>query len=129
MKAVVLAGGKGTRLRPYTAVLPKPLVPVDDTPILEIILRQLGRAGITGVTIGEVGRAVIDLCGNGARLVRDERRVRPASSEVMRLVCDSTKLRTRAGWRPRVGLRDGLERTVRFVARHLGEYKADLYAV
>jgi len=82
-----------------------------------------------GVTIGEVGRAVIDLCGNGARLVRDEQRVRPVSSEVMRLVCDSSKLRARAGWRPRVGLHDGLERTVRFVARHLNEYKADLYAV
>ena len=82
-----------------------------------------------GVAIDEVGRAIIDLCGNGARLVRDEQRVRPASSEVMRLVCDSSKLRRSTGWRPRVALREGLERTVQFVARHLGEYKADLYTV
>lgn len=82
-----------------------------------------------GVAIGEVGRAIIDLCGNGARLVRDKQRVRPASSEVMRLVCDSSKLRQRTGWRPRVALHEGLERTLEFVSRHLGEYKADLYAV
>ena len=38
MRAVILAGGQGTRLRPYTTVLPKPLVPVGDRPILELIL-------------------------------------------------------------------------------------------
>ena len=40
-RAVVLAGGMGTRLRPYTVVLPKPLMPVGEYPILEIITRQL----------------------------------------------------------------------------------------
>jgi NAD dependent epimerase/dehydratase len=82
-----------------------------------------------GVAIGALGRTIIELCGNGARLVRDAQRVRPASSEVMRLVCDSSKLQARTGWRPRVALREGLERTVEFVARHLDEYKADLYNV
>ena len=82
-----------------------------------------------GVAIGEVGRTIIELCGNGARLVRDERRIRPEASEVTRLVCDSTKLRTRTGWRPDVTLREGLERTIEFVSQHLGEYKADLYNV
>lgn len=69
MKAVVLAGGKGTRLRPYTTVLPKPLVPVDDTPILEIILRQLGRAGITDVTItvGHLASLIESFFGDGGR--------------------------------------------------------------
>jgi len=42
MKAVILAGGKGTRLAPYTTVFPKPLMPVDGMPILEVIVRQLG---------------------------------------------------------------------------------------
>ena len=41
MKVVILAGGKGTRLKPYTTVFPKPLMPIGDKPILEIIIRQL----------------------------------------------------------------------------------------
>jgi NDP-sugar pyrophosphorylase family protein len=50
-RAVILAGGRGTRLRPYTTVLPKPLMPVGDQPILEIVIRQLARAGFDRVTI------------------------------------------------------------------------------
>jgi NDP-mannose synthase len=49
--AVILAGGRGTRLRPYTVTLPKPLVPVSDMPILEIIIRQLVAAGFRSATI------------------------------------------------------------------------------
>jgi NDP-mannose synthase len=50
-RAVVLAGGIGTRLRPYTIVLPKPLMPIGDYPILEVIIRQLMRHGFTHVTL------------------------------------------------------------------------------
>jgi len=49
--AVILAGGKGTRLRPYTIAMPKPLVPVGDYPILEIIIRQLSNKGFGRVII------------------------------------------------------------------------------
>ena len=51
MKAIVLAGGRGTRLAPYTKVLPKPLMPIGDMPILEILLRQMKKAGIDDVVI------------------------------------------------------------------------------
>ena len=51
MKAVVLAGGKGTRLAPYTKIFPKPLMPIGDMPILEVLLRQMRRAGVTDVTL------------------------------------------------------------------------------
>jgi NDP-sugar pyrophosphorylase family protein len=52
MKAVILAGGKGSRLAPYTKVLPKPLMPIgEDMPILEILLRQLKRFGVEEVTL------------------------------------------------------------------------------
>jgi len=50
-RAVILAGGKGTRLRPYTAVLPKPLMPLGDYSILEIIIRQLAGFGFTHITM------------------------------------------------------------------------------
>lgn len=64
MQAVILAGGKGTRLHPYTTVLPKPLVPIGDRPILELIMHQLSRAGFDQVDLcvghlGELMRAYL----------------------------------------------------------------------
>jgi NDP-sugar pyrophosphorylase family protein len=50
-RAVILAGGKGTRLRPYTVVLPKPLMPIGDYPILEVVIRQLAARGFEHITI------------------------------------------------------------------------------
>ena len=51
MQAVILAGGKGTRLHPYTKVFPKPLVPLGEEPILDTILRQLKHFGFTRITL------------------------------------------------------------------------------
>ena len=51
MKALILVGGKGTRLKPYTTTIPKPLLPVGDRPILEIILAQLKNCGITEIIL------------------------------------------------------------------------------
>lgn len=50
-RAVILAGGRGTRLRPYTVVLPKPLMPIGDYPILEVIVRQLAQQGFGHITM------------------------------------------------------------------------------
>lgn len=56
MKAVILAGGRGTRLAPYTKILPKPLMPISDMPILEVLLRQLKAVNIHEVilTVGHL---------------------------------------------------------------------------
>lgn len=51
MKAVILAGGKGARLAPYTTIIPKPMLPVGDRPILEIIINQLAYHGLHDVTL------------------------------------------------------------------------------
>lgn len=51
MKAVVMAGGKGARLHPFTASLPKPLMPLGDMPVLEIVLRQLRAHGVEEVVL------------------------------------------------------------------------------
>lgn len=51
MQAVILAGGGGERLRPYTLSIPKPLLPIDDKPILEVILRQLKHFGIKDIIL------------------------------------------------------------------------------
>lgn len=70
MQALILAGGRGTRLHPYTTVLPKPLMPVGDYPILEIILRQLKTAGVTDIilAVGYLSQLLQAFFQNGERL-------------------------------------------------------------
>jgi NDP-mannose synthase len=67
--AVILAGGKGTRLRPYTTVLPKPLMPIGDMPVLEVVLRQLKRNGFSHVTlaVSYLSELIQAYCGDGSR--------------------------------------------------------------
>ncbi len=69
MKAILLAGGEGTRLRPLTAGLPKPMVPLFDRPVLEHLLLLLRRHGIrqAAVTLGYLPQAVTDYFGDGSR--------------------------------------------------------------
>jgi NDP-sugar pyrophosphorylase family protein len=69
MRAVLLMGGKGTRLAPYTTVLPKSLMPIDDVPIAEILIRQLRRAGITDITfaVGHLATLIEAYFGDGSR--------------------------------------------------------------
>jgi NDP-sugar pyrophosphorylase family protein len=69
MKAVIQAGGKGVRLQPYTFLLPKPLMPVGDLPVIEILLKWLRRWGVrkTYITIGYLGSLIRSLCGNGSQ--------------------------------------------------------------
>jgi len=69
LRAVILAGGKGTRLYPYTAILPKPLMPVGDLPILEVVIRQLRRANISSITIcvGHLASLIQAYFGTGER--------------------------------------------------------------
>ncbi|GAB4315217.1 MAG: nucleotidyltransferase family protein [Candidatus Zixiibacteriota bacterium] len=66
---MILAGGQGTRLRPYTVTLPKPLVPVGDRPIIEILLGQLVRDGFSRIIIavGHMAGLIEAYCGDGSR--------------------------------------------------------------
>ena len=66
---MILAGGLGTRLRPYTTVLPKPLMPIGDRPILDIVIRQLAAAGFEQVTIatGYLAELIEAFFGDGSR--------------------------------------------------------------
>jgi NDP-sugar pyrophosphorylase family protein len=70
MKAVILAGGKGTRLAPYTKILPKPLMPIGDMPILEIILRQMRCAGVENaiLTVGHMAELLRLFFQDGERI-------------------------------------------------------------
>ena len=69
MRAIILAGGKGRRLEPYTTVLPKPLMPVDDLPIIEIVIRQLKNNGFDRITIavGYLAELLEAYLGDGSK--------------------------------------------------------------
>jgi NDP-sugar pyrophosphorylase family protein len=70
MKAVILTGGKGTRLKPYTTIFPKPLMPLGDKPILEIVIRQLKAHGFDEaiITIGHLAELIMTFFGDGSKV-------------------------------------------------------------
>jgi len=69
MQAIILAGGEGRRLRPYTTILPKPLMPIGDRPILSIILEQLKKSEFNDITIatGYLGELIQAYFKNGKK--------------------------------------------------------------
>lgn len=73
MRALLLAGGRGTRLAPYTSVLPKPLMPIGDSSVLEVVVGQLASAGVERITLcvgylSHLIRAVLDGANHGAQV-------------------------------------------------------------
>lgn len=69
MQAIILAGGKGTRLKPYTLDLPKSLVPIKETPILEIVIRQLKNNQFSNITlaVGHLAELIKSHFNNGEK--------------------------------------------------------------
>lgn len=70
MKALVLSGGSGTRLRPFSYSMPKQLIPIANTPVLEHVLRNIRDMGITevGIIVGDLAPQIIETIGDGASL-------------------------------------------------------------
>ena len=69
MQAVLMAGGRGTRLRPFTITIPKPLLPLGDMPVIEILLSQLHKAGFTNIKLclGHMASFFQSFLGDGSR--------------------------------------------------------------
>jgi len=69
MRAIILAGGRGSRLKPFTIAIPKPLVPIGDMPVLEILIRQFKAQGFDRITlsVGYLSTLIEAFCGDGAR--------------------------------------------------------------
>ncbi len=94
MVAVVLAGGAGRRLAPYTAVVPKPLVPLGDRAVLELLLQALARRGVTTVylSVNHLAHLIEAVIGDGSRYgltVRYVREREPLSTVApLRLIPD-----------------------------------------
>jgi len=73
IRVVILAGGKGTRLKPYTTIFPKPLMPISDMPILEVVFRQLKYFGFRHITlsVNHMAELIQTFFGNGEKLGLD----------------------------------------------------------
>ena len=110
---------------------------VDDT--VEAFLRMASSPAVVGqvtnvgtgqeTSIGQLARRILELSQSCADIETDEQRLRPALSEVERLVCDNGKAKALLGWAPKISLEDGLQRTIDWMRRHVDRYKPRRYNV
>jgi len=83
-----------------------------------------------GQTTGEMVKTMLRILGKeNMPIERETTRIRPAKSEVMRLISDNTKAREICGWNPRYNFEDGLTETVEWIKKNLHRYRADSYTV
>lgn len=83
----------------------------------------------TAVTIGDVAKLAMEVCGRQVPIVTDDQRVRPEKSEVMALICDWSKARERAGWSPRHTLKEGLAQVAEFIRTHPERFRPEEYTI
>ena len=83
------------------------------------------------ISIGDTVKLIKEILQADVDIQCDDARIRPASSEVERLWCDNTKIKRLTGFEPRIGIREGLQRTIEWfrVSGRLSKYKADIYNV
>jgi NDP-hexose 4,6-dehydratase len=104
---------------------------VAEAPAEAVVGRVLNTGTGVETSIGDLVHLVEDVTGRKIAVVEDEERLRPPASEVMRLVCDSTRLREATGWQPGTALRQGVETTVRWFSEpaNLARYRWQRYTV
>ncbi len=88
---------------------------------------QLGTG--VDVSVGEIVELVGDLIGRRLEVEEDSDRIRPDHSEVTRLLSSPQRARDAMGWTPRVDVREGLARTIRYIEEHADRYRTDQYVI
>lgn len=96
-----------------------------DRAVGEIINIGFGK----GITIGELAKMILLLMGIQKPIIYDSMRVRPDKSEVLRLICDSSKARELIDWKCSYTLEEGLKETIEFIKNNMNMYKPDIYAL
>jgi nucleoside-diphosphate-sugar epimerase len=111
----------------YVADTVEGFIKVAESPqaVGEVINVGTGRA----VSIGDLARLICQRLGGHRDILCEDQRVRPAASEVMELICDNRKAKALLGWEPRLGLEEGLDRTIEFMGSRLSHYKPDIYNI
>ena len=104
---------------------------VADAPLEAVVGRTFNAGTGVEISIGELVAMIARAAGRDVAVVEDAERLRPSGSEVMRLVCDSSRLIEATGWKPTMSLADGLARTAEWFGRpeNLARYKWDTYTV
>ena len=105
----------------------QPVLEILETPQLlgEVVNIGTGKE----ISIGDLIRLIGECMGVELTIRSDQKRIRPEKSEVDRLQCDSSKMQRLTKWRPRVGLREGLNRTIEWMKSNARAFKADIYNV
>lgn len=80
-----------------------------------------------GISIKELFELIVKLTGQKVTLSKDIKRVRPAKSEVMKLICSDTKAKKLLNWAPQHSLEDGLKETINYIEKNLEKYKTGIY--
>ena len=91
--------------------------------------RTINTGSGRGVTIGELADIIIGKANPNAKIICEQKRVRPDKSEVMELLCDNRLAGELAGWKPAYTLEKGLDLTIGWMKKHLAAYKAGVYTV
>ncbi len=81
------------------------------------------------ISISNLAEMLVEMINPKARIVCDEKRVRPVNSEVMKLICNYSKAKAEMGWKPTISLNEGLRRTIEFIREHMGYYNTENYSV
>lgn len=81
------------------------------------------------VSVGELADKIVQLIGEDIPVIFDPTRIRPAASEVARLICNSQRAQQELGWRPTVSLEEGLRRTIDWIGDNLAAYRPDIYNI
>lgn len=106
-------------------------IAIGEAPASAVVGRVLNAGTGVEISIGDLAALILRITRKSAQVTQEVGRLRPVDSEVMRLVCDSTRLREATGWKPEVELEDGIARTAEWMAQpdNLARYKWSRYTM
>jgi NDP-hexose 4,6-dehydratase len=106
-------------------------IAIGEAPASAVVGRVLNAGTGVEISISDLAALILRITRKSAQVTQEVRRLRPVDSEVMRLVCDSTRLREATGWKPEVELEDGIARTAEWMAQpdNLARYKWSRYTI
>lgn len=126
-KKVFLGAMHPTRDFNYVSDTVEGFIRIAETPGIEGRTYHIGSG--KEISIGDAADRIVKLIGENIPVTFDASRIRPSTSEVGRLICDSSKARQEIGWEPKVSFDEGLKRTIDWIGRNPGAYRPEIYSI